>query len=132
MVIDLAAGRLDFAFASYTVLKPYLASNQLKLLAVDAVERWPDLPNLPTLREAGLGQEKVASWFALAAPKATPLAIVQKLHDALAKAARDPHVVQVLRDNGALAATATPGEMRALMQDEAKKTLALITGLNLR
>lgn len=132
MVIDLAAGRLDFALASYTVVKPYLGDGQLKLLAVDAVERWQGLPSLPTLREAGLNGEKAPSWFALAAPKGTPLAIVQQLHDAFAKAVRDPRVAQALRDNGALAATATPQETHALMQDERRKLLALGAGPNPR
>jgi len=128
MIVDLAAQRLDFALASYTVLKPYLANKQLKLLAVDAVQRWPDFPNLPTLREAGLAQEKVASWFAIAAPKGTPQASVQKLYAAFARAKNDPRVVQTLRDNGALAAAATPEELGAMIEEEARKTRVLLEG----
>src|SRR6185295_13282463 len=66
MIADLIGGKLDFTFVSYTVAKSYVSDGRLKLLAVDALDRWPDLPELPTLSDAGINQEKVASWFALA------------------------------------------------------------------
>ena len=130
MITDLAAGRFDFAFVSYAVVKPYVRDGQLRLLAVDAVKRWPDLPDLPTLLEAGIYQEKVASWFALAAPKGTPDAIVQKVYDAFAKAAREPSLVQAFRDNGVLPASATPEETRAMMANEAASMAVLVASLN--
>lgn len=126
MIVDLAAHRLDFALASYTVLKPYLANGQIKLLAVDSTERWRDLPNLPTLLEAGVTKEKVASWFALAAPKGTPDERVKKIYAAFAAAGKDPRVVAALRDNGALPGLTPPDEMRSFMAAEDKKVGALI------
>lgn len=128
MVIDLAAHRLDFTLASYTVLKPYLANGQIKLLAVDSTERWRDLPNLPTLLETGVTKEKVASWFALAAPKGTPDDRIKKIYAAFATAGKDPRVVAALRDNGALAGLTPPEAMRSFMAEENKKVGALIVG----
>lgn len=128
MILDLAAHRLDFTLASQTVLRPYLASGQLKLLAVDAAERWPDLPELPTLLETGLIKEKVTSWFGLAAPKGTPAGTVQKIHAAFTAAGNDPRVARALRDNGALAGGATPEEMPSLMAEADKDVRALIVG----
>jgi len=58
MIARSGFGQARFRFVSYTVTKPYVQSGRLKLLAVDAVERWPDLPDLPTLKQAGLNQEK--------------------------------------------------------------------------
>jgi tripartite-type tricarboxylate transporter receptor subunit TctC len=132
MIADLVASRFDFAFVSYSVAKPYLQAGRLRLIAVDAVERWPDFPDLPTLREAGIYQEQVAGWFALAAPKGTPEAIIQKLHDAFAKAAHDPDLVQAFRDNGVLPASATPTQTRAMMVSEAANNAVLIASLNLQ
>jgi tripartite-type tricarboxylate transporter receptor subunit TctC len=68
MMADLVTGRVDFALASYTVAKGFFMENKLKGLAVDADGRLSVLPHVPTLTEAGLGDVKVASWFALAAP----------------------------------------------------------------
>ena len=131
MIADLVSAQLDFAFVSYTVTKPYVQSGRLKLLAVDAVERWPDLPDLPTLKQAGLNQEKVASWFALAAPAATPAPVIAKLHDAFVKASRDPAVIKAARENGALVATATPQELEAMLSRETTSAEALVRTLNI-
>jgi len=132
MIGDLLAGRLDFTFVSSTVAAPYVRQGRLKLLAVDADTRWPDLPNVPTLREAGVDQPKVASWFALAAPAGTPANIVQRLHDAFARASRDPTVVKGLHDNGALVTIASPEEASAMVAREVSKTADLVETLNLR
>ena len=81
MMADLVTERVDFALASYTVGKGFFIEKKLKALAVDAAARLSVMPDVPTLTEAGLGQAKVASWFALAAPAGTPAPIVQKLRD---------------------------------------------------
>jgi len=132
MIGDLIAGRLDFTLVSATVAKPYLNQGRLRLLAVDAEERWRDLPTVPTLREAGVNQPKVASWFALAAPAGTPEPVIRRLHDAFAKAARDPALVKGLRDNGALATINPPAATKAMLADEVVQTAALVQSLNLR
>jgi tripartite-type tricarboxylate transporter receptor subunit TctC len=132
MIADLVAGKLDFAFVSYTVAKPFVAQGKLKLLAVDAARRWPDLPGLPTLRQAGIDQAKIASWFALAAPAGTPEPIIAKLHDTFARASRDPALVSAMRDNGAIATIITPEELRVMMANEVDRAAALAANLKLR
>jgi len=131
MIADLVSGRLDFTLVSATVAMPLMAQGKLKVLAVDAAERWPDLPAIPTLREAGIDQEKVASWFGLAAPRGTPGAVIKKLYEAFAAAARDPDLLKKLRDNGALPGFATPEETAAMMARESRATAALVQALKL-
>jgi tripartite-type tricarboxylate transporter receptor subunit TctC len=131
MIADLVSGKLDFTFVSYTVAKPYAQDGRIKLLAVDAVERWPDLSQLPTLRQAGLNQEKVPSWFALAAPAGTPSPIIARLHHAFVKASRDPMLARVARENGALVATTSPQELQANIVRETQAASALVTALHL-
>jgi len=132
MIADLVSGKLDFTFVSYTVAKPYADDGRLKLLAVDAIERWPDLPNLPTLRQTGLNQEKVPSWFALAAPAGTPAPVIARLHDAFVKASRDPGLIKIARDNGALLTTTTPQELQTNIARETESASALVTALHIR
>jgi tripartite-type tricarboxylate transporter receptor subunit TctC len=132
MIGDLIAGRLDFTLVSATVAKPYLNQGRLRLLAVDADERWPDLSGIPTLREAGVSQPKVASWFALAAPAGTPEPVIRKLHDVFAKASRDPAVIRGLRDNGALVTINSPEATKSMLAREVVQAAALVQTLDLR
>jgi tripartite-type tricarboxylate transporter receptor subunit TctC len=132
MIGELIAGRLDFTLVSATLAKPYLSQGRLRLLAVDADERWPDLSTIPTLREAGVSQPKVASWFALAAPAGTPKAVIHRLHDAFANASRDPAVVKGLRDNGALVTINSPEATKMMLSNEVVQAAALVQLLNLR
>jgi tripartite-type tricarboxylate transporter receptor subunit TctC len=130
MITDLVAGKLDFTFVSYAVARPYEA--QIRLLAVDADKRWPDQPRIPTLREAGIDQPKVASWFALAAPAHTPDAVVRRLLDAFEQAAGDPEVMKRVNNAGAEATTTSPEELGQMMQREARDEAALVRTLKLR
>jgi tripartite-type tricarboxylate transporter receptor subunit TctC len=131
MIADIVSGKLDFTFVSYTVAKPYARDGRIRLLAVDASERWPDLPELPTLKQAGLNQEKVASWFALAAPAGTPAALITRLHDAFVNASHDPALVKIARENSALVTTTSPDELRANIARETQAASALVTALHL-
>jgi len=87
---------------------------------------------VPTLTEAGLGDAKVASWFALAAPAGTPAAIVTRLRDEFVKASQDPELKRRLADNGTLVHTSTSDEMAKLLADEVESTNLLVKTLGLR
>src|SRR5450759_4722097 len=132
MLADLMAGRLDFALLAYNVVKGQVAAGKLRLLAVDADQRWPDTPDVPTLSEAGVHQPKVASWFALAAPGGTPAPLVQRIHDEFMKASQDAELTRRARENGALIVTTTPAQLRELMVLEAADTGGLVRQLGLR
>ena len=132
MMADLVTERVDFALSSYTVAKGFFVEKKLKGLAVDAAARLSVLPDVPTLTEAGLGDAKVASWFALAAPAGTPAAIVTRLRDAFVKASQDPELKRRLADNGTLVHTSTSDEMAKLLADEVESTNLLVKTLGLR
>src|SRR3979411_1305666 len=78
MMADVLTGRVDFAVSTLSTARPFLADKKLLALALDIKERWPALPDVPTLAELGYGKEKVASWFGVAAPAGTPPASEQK------------------------------------------------------
>ena len=132
MMADLVTERVDFALASYTVGKGFFIEKKLKALAVDAAAPLSVMPEVPTLTEAGLGQAKVASWFALAAPAGTPAPILQKLRDEFIKASRDPELKRRLTENGTLIHTSTSDEMAKLLADEVESTNQLVKSLGLR
>ena len=112
--------------------RSFLAEKKLRPLALDATQRWSGLPDVPTLAEIGYGNEKVASWFGLAAPAETPPAVVHKLRDEFIKASRDPELQKRLGENGTPIATSTPEEMRALMVEEVATMETLVKTLGIR
>jgi tripartite-type tricarboxylate transporter receptor subunit TctC len=112
--------------------KGFFQEHKLKALAVDAAARLDVVPQVPTLSEAGLGQAKVASWFALAAPAGTPAGVVAKLRDAFVTASRDSDLKRRLAENGTLVHTSTPHEMDKLLAAEVESTNLLVKTLGLR
>jgi tripartite-type tricarboxylate transporter receptor subunit TctC len=132
MMADLITGRVDFALSSYTVARSQLAEKTLRALAIDAERRWSAIPDVPTLTELGFGNEKVASWFGVAAPAGTPPEVVNRLHGEFLKAARAPDVIRRLGDNGTPIATTTPEQMATLMAEEWQRTGELVRVLGLK
>lgn len=132
MMADLITGRVDFALSSYTAAKANFESGKLRGLAIDAPGRFKQMPDVPTLTEAGFGNEKVASWFAVAAPAGTPPDVVAKLNESFIKAARDPDLVRRLTENGSPIETTTPAQMAKLMNEEWERTSALVKELGLK
>jgi tripartite-type tricarboxylate transporter receptor subunit TctC len=77
---DLIAGRLHMQFDALTLLVPLVKQGKLRALAVQGSERWHDLPEVPTLREAGFTDFPGNAWAGIMAPPKTPAPIVQKLN----------------------------------------------------
>ena len=132
MMADLITGRVDFGWATLSTSRAYLADNKLRGLAIDGHKRWPPLPDVPTIDELGFGNERVASWFAVAAPAGTPPAVVSRLHEVFVKASHDPALKRRLDENGTPIATSTPEEMGRAMEQEWQTMQQLAKILNLR
>lgn len=132
VMADLITGRVDFSLLSYTLTRSYLTEGKLRALAIDLDQRWSTLPNVPTFEEVGLGNERVANWFAVAAPLGTPPEIVHKLHDEFIKASRDPDLQRRLSDNGTPITTTSSEEMGRLLAAEVANTEKLVKRLGLR
>ncbi len=77
---DLIAGRLHMQVDALTLLVPLVKEGKLRAIAVQTPQRWPDLPDVPTLRELGFADFPGNAWAGLMAPPKTPPAIVQKLN----------------------------------------------------
>jgi tripartite-type tricarboxylate transporter receptor subunit TctC len=97
---DLVAGRIHYMFATVPSVIPLIKAGQLKALAVSTKMRSRSLPDVPTLKELGVDMA-TGSWFGLFAPKGTPMAIVQKLNEAVIKALDDAQVNARLVAQGA-------------------------------
>jgi tripartite-type tricarboxylate transporter receptor subunit TctC len=77
---DLMSGRLHMQFDALTLMVPLIKEGKLRALAVQTPQRWPDLPDVPTLREVGFADFPGNAWAGIMAPPNTPAPIVGKLN----------------------------------------------------
>ena len=131
MLNDLLPGRLDAAVLSTLTGKPHLVDNKIIALSSDGMQRWPAMPSVPVLRELGLENATIATWFGLVAPPKTPPAIVQKIQQAFVAASRDKALNARLEDNGLATLTSSPSEMRAMMVKANSEIRELVVALGL-
>ena len=83
-LVDVASGRIDMSFTTFSSAMPFLQGKRMRPLAVASKERFAAFPDVPTFRELGIPLEML-TMYALLAPAGTPRAIVDKLHGILAK-----------------------------------------------
>ena len=113
---DVVAGTVKLSFVGMPNALANLS--RLKALAVTTRKRSPDLPDVPTLDEAGLPGFDATIWLGLLAPAGTPRDVVTKLNAGVAKALSTPEARKLMRGAGVDVATSTPEELGALMQSE--------------
>jgi tripartite-type tricarboxylate transporter receptor subunit TctC len=83
---DLLGGQIDAMFETSPTAIPYLKQGKLKALAITSAKRFGQLPNLPTVSEAGVSGYESVTWIGVVAPAGTPKAIVERLNAELQKA----------------------------------------------
>jgi tripartite-type tricarboxylate transporter receptor subunit TctC len=118
---DLVSGVVETSFAGVTNIINQLPSGKLKALAVTTAKRIPQLPDVPTLQEAGVPGYDASNWLALLAPSGTPKEIVQRLNSEIAKLMAQPDVQKSLFDAGVQVSLSTPEELSHLMLEDQKK-----------
>jgi tripartite-type tricarboxylate transporter receptor subunit TctC len=91
---------VDVGTMSITVAIPQIHAGTLKGLAVTGAERWPDLPDIPTVEEAGVPSSVSETWQGILVPAGTPKDVVARLAKALVEIAQRPDVREKLRSAG--------------------------------
>ena len=129
---DLLGGQVHMAFQTALSAVPHLQSGQLRAIAVAANKRLAQLPNVPTMAEAGLAEVEVSSWNGLFAPAKTPPEIVARLHAETAKALASPEVREKLLAQGAEPIGSSPEEFRAYIRAEIDKWGKVVRASGLR
>lgn len=99
-VQEMIAGRIDLMLDQAANALGHVRAGMIKAYAVMAKERWPALPDVPSLDETGAPGLYVAYWHAMWAPKGTPKEIIGKINAAVVQALADPTVKQRLADQG--------------------------------
>jgi tripartite-type tricarboxylate transporter receptor subunit TctC len=115
------AGEVHFSFANVPAILGHVRSGRLRALAVLAPKRSALMPDVPTMKEAGVEGVEVPVWYALLGPSALPREIVKTLGDATMRAARAPDLRQRLVEQGAEPIGSTSEEFAKLLREEIAK-----------
>ncbi|RZL47626.1 MAG: tripartite tricarboxylate transporter substrate binding protein [Variovorax sp.] len=122
----LIRGDVDVAFESYAALKSAVDSGQVRVIAATGRERSPWLPQVPTVREAGLPGYEVAGWNALYAARGTPQVAIDTLQQRMQEVMAMPEMRQRLLALGTDPRASTPGELAALFHRDAESWARVI------
>jgi tripartite-type tricarboxylate transporter receptor subunit TctC len=121
MLTDLIAGRVHMTIDNLPASQPHADGGTIRALAVSTATRWPLLPDLPTIAEAGVPGYEAASWFTIGAPAKTSKEIIDRLNASVDKFIRTEDGTARLRKLGAEPAGGSPEEMQRYVLAEAEK-----------
>jgi len=121
VVTALLAGEADYAVELAHAVKGQVQAGQLKLLAVATPQRWPTIPDVPTVAESGLPGYSVTGWYGWVYPAGTPPAIVEQTNKALKDVLARPDIRDQLDKVGALVNVSTSAGFGQLIEDEIAK-----------
>jgi tripartite-type tricarboxylate transporter receptor subunit TctC len=117
-IAALLAGEVQLSFINPVAVGPHVKSGRLRALAVAGAKRTELMPEVPTMKEAGVEDVEVPLWFGMLAPAATPRDAVHLLAAAVAKAANSPDTRKRLLEQGAEPVGNTPEQFDRQLREE--------------
>lgn len=120
-VQDLLGGQIGFMFLPVHVSAQHIRAGKLKAIAAGSPRRLPQLPDVPTLIEAGLVGADVDMWYGLFAPKATPAPLVERLNREVADILGSADAKAAFEAQGMVPTTSTPDALEAIVVRDRKR-----------
>ena len=118
---DLLGAQVGVSFAGVPNVLSHVKAGKLRALGVTTPTRWSELPNVPTIAEAGIPGYEADLWLSISGPANMPSDVVQRLNVEIAKALRDPELQASFRTAGVEAKTMTPQQLLDLTRAEYEK-----------
>jgi len=118
MLTDLAGGQVELAFDLLPHVLPFLQTGKVRALALAGAQRWPTLPELPTVSEAGVRDFVVTSWHGIVVPAGTPPAVVAKLNAQLNAILGLDEVKRAFAAQGVAPDGGTPARLAAFIDEQ--------------
>ena len=125
LVAALLAGQVDYGVELAHAVQGQVQAGKLKLLAVGTPNRWPTIPNVPTVAEQGVPGYAVVGWYGWVYPAGTPQPIVDKTYAALKEVLSRPAVREQLAKAGAVVNLVAPADYAKHLADEVAKWKAV-------
>ena len=129
---DLIAGHVTMAFMTSLSAVPYVKDGKVRALAVASKARIPQLPDLPTVSEAGLPGFEADSWNGLFAPRGTPPEVINRLHTEVARIAASTDFKEKLQAQGAVVVGNSPVEFRSFIKQEVEQWAKVFQTVNVK
>jgi tripartite-type tricarboxylate transporter receptor subunit TctC len=120
-VVDLVAGRNHYTIDGTVILMPQVKAGKLRAIAMARAERWPEIPDVPTLVEQGFPDFTLDAWTGVVAPLGTPEPILAKLNAALTTGLKSAEAKIALDRFSSIAKSSTPQEFGAFIADQGKR-----------
>jgi tripartite-type tricarboxylate transporter receptor subunit TctC len=117
-IVDLVAGRTQATSAGTPPLLPHVKSGKLRVIAVGTPKRLTTLPDVGTVAEQGYPGFETSQWYGLNVPAKTPPAVIQRLAQEAAKAAKSPALAERFAAEDAEAVGSTPADYNAFIKKE--------------
>ena len=115
---DLLAGRIDSLISAGMVALPYVRSGKMRALGMTAQERWSELPDVPTIDEAGLKGYSYVVWYGMWFPAGVPTEYVTRMHAEVVKAVQDPKTKRAFTEQGTIPVASMPQEFSKTILNE--------------
>jgi tripartite-type tricarboxylate transporter receptor subunit TctC len=131
-VAALLGGQVTFAIDNLPSSIGFIRSGQFRALAVTGAVRSPQLPDVPTMAEAGIKDMVVTAWFGFVAPAGTPPAIVDKIQQATKKVLATPDIQKRFAEMGGVPGGGTPAEFGAFMDKERESWRKIVEAAKLQ
>jgi len=126
-IAALLGEQVQLTFVNPLAIGAHVKSGRLRALAVAGPKRSPLMPDVPTMKEAGVEGVEVPLWFGMLAPAATPREVIAVLAAGVARVARDPDMRKRLEEQGAEPVGSAPEEFNALLRAETAKWAEVVT-----
>jgi tripartite-type tricarboxylate transporter receptor subunit TctC len=126
ILTDLLGGHIDLAMDSMAAYVPNVQEGKLRALALASSKRWPNLPDVPTVAEAGLPGFEASVWYALLAPAGTPQEVIGKLNAATNEFLKSPATQEMFAKLGIETVGGAPEALQAFMRSEVEKWAPII------
>lgn len=117
----LVSGEVDLSFANVPAILAYVKAGRLRALATTGARRSELMPEVPTMKEAGVPGVELSVWYGVLAPAATPKPVIDALAQGVIRATRDPDTRRRLLEQGAEPVGSTPEEFSKLLREEVAK-----------
>jgi len=131
-IADLLGGNVSMSFASMTSSLPFVKAGRLRPIAVSSRERSPQLPDVPTMIEAGVPNLEVRDWQGILAPRGTPKAIVDKLAGEMIRILQQPETRARYAAAGMEIVASTPEQFREAIASEIKRWAKVVKAANIK
>lgn len=131
-ITSMMGGNVDIMFDALPSSMQQAKAGKIVPLAILDAARFPQLPDVPTLKEVGFANAEASAWFGVVAPAKTPAAVVNELNKAVNEALKKPELVEKLRNIGAVPMPGSPEVFARFIADERAKWIPVAKSLGVK